>query len=88
MAGTITLSVDEWRKIKDRLRLEHPLSVLVLVGAMKRELGFTVRNHKEYPNDEDEVIYDKNGSWSYYREVICLDFYDDIKETYFRLRYL
>lgn len=88
MAGTITLTHNAWHEIRDRLMEDYPRSYLLLNSVMKRELGFTVRNHREYPKDEDDVIYDSNGSWVLYKEVICLDFYDDVKETFFRMKYL
>lgn len=88
MAGTIRLEVNEWRLIRERIWQDYPPSYTLMSSVTRRELGFTVRNHKEYADSEDELIYDQHGNWSPYRTVICLDFYDDVKETYFRVKYL
>ena len=68
----ITLSLYEWRAMKERLATDYGRGVLLLRDKTKRELGFTVRLHHdaEYPS------------------VVCLDFYDDAAETMFRLKYL
>jgi hypothetical protein len=42
---------------------------------MKAELGFTVRRQSDYTN-------------GYRRETVYLDFYNEAKETMFRLKYL
>jgi hypothetical protein len=42
---------------------------------MKAELGFTVRRQSDYTN-------------GYGRETVYLDFYNEAKETMFRLKYL
>ena len=91
MAGTITLEVNQWRLIKEQLDREYPRSYTVISSATRCELGFTIRTHKHFFSCKDEVgevYYDPNGSWMAYKIVICLDFYDDAKETFFRLKYL
>jgi hypothetical protein len=74
----LTLTAKEWTTIRKRLKEEYAWkpSVLMIRETMKRELGFTPRYHV---------------TWSAQRgseEVIYLDFYDDAKETWFRLKYL
>lgn len=81
MANTITLSEAEWGKIYNTLARECPPSYLLIRDVMRRELGFTVRRHSEYE-------FHKNTESYYLREKICLDFYDDAQETWFRLRFL
>ena len=76
MANTIELTAKEWKPIRVRIKDEYPLSYLLISSVSKRELGFTVRLHREYENDIG------------YKETVCLDFYDDHKETLFRLKYL
>lgn len=75
---TIVLSEKEWAKIHHRLAVKYKdkPSVMLLKPVMKRELGFVVRRHREWSED--------NG----YRETIRLDFYSDEMETLFRLTYL
>jgi len=72
----ITLTPLEWNRIRDQLRNDWPRSYVVMRSVMKRELGFTVREHRWYS--------DQHGT----ERQVFLDFYDDVKETWFRLRYL
>jgi hypothetical protein len=78
MAKSIHLSTDEWNKIRRRIKKEYQIekpSILLIKSVLKRELGFSVRLHSEWVNDNR-------------RESIYLDFYDDALETMFRLKYL
>jgi hypothetical protein len=68
----IKFTLYEWREIKERLATDYGRSVLLLKEKTKRELGFTVRLHHDFE----------------FPSVVCLDFYDDAKETMFRLKYL
>jgi hypothetical protein len=52
---------------------------------MQRELGFTTRLHREWIAEDGAGQYDGYGN---YQESIYLDFVDDAKETFFRLKYL
>lgn len=72
----ITLSDREWNKLRPKVFADYPISVMLIREVMKRELGFTVREHRWYT--------EQHG----YQNNICLDFYDDSKETWFRLKYL
>ena len=74
----ITLNVKEWTRIRKQLREEYAWkpSVFMIREVMRRELGFTTRYHSEY----DE----QTGS----TETVCLDFYNDAAESWFRLKYL
>lgn len=76
----ITLTHYKWRELRERIAADYGRGVLLLRGKTKRELGFTVREHKDsikQPNGDTLVGF-----------YICLDFYDDAKETMFRLKYL
>jgi len=74
----ITLTGAKWRDIRQQLSKEYPMSIVNIRSTMKRELGFTPRFHKQ----EHYVInYNGNG-------IVYLDFFDDVKETWFRLKYL
>jgi len=72
----ITLKQSEWNRLKSQLELDWPRSVMLIRSKMRDELGFTVREHKWYA--------EQHG----YMKQICLDFYDESKETWFRLKYL
>ena len=83
----VELTLNEWDRIRNQLAAEFPLSYLLIRGAMKRELGFTVRRQEEWllrPVDPRDVGF----GTKYRTECVCLDFYDDAQETWFRLRYL
>ena len=77
MAGSIKLSIDNWTKLRQRLKQEYAWkpSYWMIKSTMRRELGFTPRLHRDWPKDQG------------YIEVIFLDFYDDQLETLFRLKY-
>ena len=79
MAKSIKLTSKEWATLRKRLKEEFNWkpSVFMIRTTMRRELGFTTRRHRYYDID--------NYCWT---EEICLDFFDDAKETWFRLKYL
>lgn len=74
----ITLSQREWNSIYEKLKLDwaHKPSVFMMREVMKRELGFTTRSHQDW-----DARYG-------YTNIMYLDFYDDVAETMFRLKYL
>ena len=83
---TIVLSEKEWNKIHRQLAAKYhdKPSVLLIKSVMRRELGFTVRRHKEWVEDSKDVWNTQTG----YQWSIRLDFYNDELETVFRLTYL
>jgi hypothetical protein len=74
----ITLETREWTRIRKQLKEEYAWkpSVLLIRETMKRELGFTTRYHRVYK--------EQTG----YAEHVCLDFYNDASESWFRLKYM
>ena len=70
----ITLSKFEWIPLQQRLVEEHGLSIMNISWVCRRELGFTIRYHQQSVNNDETIT--------------CLDFYDDAKETFFRIKYL
>jgi hypothetical protein len=88
MANSIRLTTGQWADIRQRIREEYPTqdSVLIIRSVMQRELGFTTRLHREWLVENNTGgEYDGYGD---YQESIYLDFVDDNKETFFRLKYL
>jgi len=87
MANSIRLTTSQWHQIRQLIREEYPTrdSVLIIRSVMQRELGFTTRLHREWVPESGAGQYDGYGN---YQESIYLDFVDDIKETFFRLKYL
>ena len=100
--GTVVLTSQQWAGIEQRLRLEYKNtpSVMLLRSTMQRVLGFTVREHKQWVNDPDYKNPETNDMFGHlvrqdglyegkkYEQTVRLDFYDDIKETFFRMKYL
>lgn len=43
-------------------------------SVMRRELGFTTRHHRRWHKE-------------HWQDLVCLDFFDDRQETWFRLRF-
>lgn len=72
----ITLTHDEWGDISERISMEYPRSVLLVRAKMKEVMGFTTRT--------------SDPQWKYGspRYTYHLDFYDESKETFFRMKYL
>lgn len=70
----IQLTEPQWDKILERLRQDYPPSWTLIRDTMRRELGFTVRRHHHWTG-------------RYYQDQVCLDFFDDRQETWFRIKY-
>ena len=79
MAKSIQFNLEEWEQLKLKMAKDHELkpSVFMIREVMKRELGFTTRMHRQW--DPGMVNY---------QEHVLLDFWNDEKETFFRLKYL
>lgn len=73
MAGTLKLTEQQWKTIRESMTKDFPGSYIIMRDFMQRELGFTTRCHREY---------DKNGF------CICIDFNSDNAESWFILKYL
>jgi hypothetical protein len=76
--STLTLTLDQWQRIRAELHEEHPNSVFMLKSKMRRVLGFTVREHNEW------VVKPDGG---YGDHSIRLDFYNERKYTMFMLKF-
>ena len=79
MAKSIQFTPEEWAQLKLEMTKDHELkpSVFMIREVMKRELGFTTRMHRQW--DPGMVNF---------QEYVLLDFWNDEKETFFRLKYL
>lgn len=91
---TIVLDHLVWYDIRDRIRAEYGDSMVIIRSKMQRELGFTVRAHREWRPGFDPKFGEPHWGMKefedpkYLHEDIRLDFYDDVLETMFRLKYL
>lgn len=70
----LKLTLNEWQKILIEIAKHHPRSVWMVRPKMRRVLGFTPREHREWIDDE-------------YRHSVHLDFYDESQRTMFLLKY-
>lgn len=73
----IELTHTEWENLRQQIIKEHGPSMLIS-WKMRRELGFTVREHKRW---------DKTKQWQDRSSVICLDFYDESMKSWYILKY-
>jgi hypothetical protein len=69
------LTTQEWEVLKTRLQEDYPRSVFLSRDKMRRVLGFTPREHRDYNK--------KFG----YMTSIYLDFYEEKHRTMFLLKY-
>ena len=85
-------SVQEFEELHDRLMEDHGRSTMLISWKMKRELGFTIRNHKGLvPHSEVEWEMMKDEGWKHryhYESQVHLDFYNEAQQTWFVLKYL
>ena len=85
---SIVLRHREWDRIFAKIKEEYAAtpSVYLMRNKMKEQLGFTVREHANY--NEQDVEYDLNNDWRDYRSQIHIDFYSEAARTMFVLKYL
>jgi len=76
----------QWVDIKARLVAEHG-EKMAISFVMRRELGFSVRQHRALVPNDPQHRY-KDGPSMHYEEHIHLDFYSDAAQSWFQLRYL
>jgi len=75
---SLKLSLADWDDIQTKLRNDYPPSVTLIRSKMKRVLGFTVREHREYVPKMDG---------GYHNTTIYLDFYQEKYKSLFLLKY-
>jgi len=74
---SIQLSHKEWQRLKKVIREEYGDSVILITWRMRDVLGFTVRRHHGYDPVTGHGFDD-----------IRLDFYDEVKKTWFIMKYM
>ena len=83
--STIKLTEKQWQDISAKITQDYSKATLLIRPVMQRELGFVTRNHRYWKPAESTGVYDGYGD---YVVEVHLDFYDEVKETMFRLKYL
>ena len=85
---SLILKHREWERIFAKIKEEYAdtPSIYLMRNKMRTQLGFTVREHRNY--NEQDVEYDLNNDWRDYRSQIHIDFYSEAARTMFVLKYL
>lgn len=76
MAKTITLSLENWHTLQEKIVEDHGRTTLIIGWRLREQLGFTVRQHSDYSSDSTK-------NWN----TIRLDFWCDQMQTMFLLKY-
>jgi hypothetical protein len=74
---------EEWEKIYQQI-LQDFGNKMTISFVLKRELGFTVRQHKGLMPANSKL----DPSLKYYEYQVHLDFYSESAQTWFQLKYL
>jgi hypothetical protein len=72
----VVLTLDQWKQIRKMLQEEHPKTVFMIRDKMKRVLGFTVREHRQWDEGVVNMMFQ-----------IHLDFYSQNKRTMFLMKF-
>lgn len=87
----IELSVEKWRVLSEQLHNDYPTSVMAVRAKQQRVLGFTTRVHRRWIQNENAFEYPEDSfllaSPGWYEQVVCLDFYNEQKKTFFLIKY-
>lgn len=75
----LILSLEQWAKIYAQIKDKYPPSVTLSREKMRRELGFTPREHQELRGPTELLMG--------YKTTIHLDFFDEQQRTMFLLKY-
>lgn len=51
MAKTITLSLENWHTLQEKIVEDHGRTILIISWRLREQLGFTVRQHSDYSGD-------------------------------------
>lgn len=73
----------DWSDIYAKILAEFGMGMAVRTR-LRRELGFTYRNHQEW------IVFDRSGDRErkYCEEQVHVDFYNESAQSWFMLRYL
>ena len=73
--------LEQWQKLREQLIKDNRPSVMLIRTKMREVLGFTDRSHREW------VPTDGYDGYGHYKNIVCLDFYDEPKRVFFLLKY-
>jgi hypothetical protein len=78
----IALTTSQWGQLQNRLQKDYNRSIII-PSVLKRDLGFTVRDHKTL-KEVDDWTYEKRKVWHH---TMCLDFVNESAKSYLILKY-
>lgn len=81
MIKTLTVAKNAWPSLANQIEKDYGKAAVLIRSRMKEVLGCTVREHRE-PLDVSDVWYPVRS-----QITIKLDFYDELKQTMFILKY-
>jgi hypothetical protein len=81
----VILTTAQWKTIRSQLQEEYPRTVFMIRDKMRKVLGFTVREHKQWIDKPKTAGDDLN--FGYYEFQIHLDFYSENKRTMFLMKF-
>jgi hypothetical protein len=79
MKHTLTLSVQQWRNLKEKIAEDYGRATIMISWRLKANLGFTIREHVDYQSGANDGWITGN--------TIRLDFWDEQLQTLFLLKY-
>lgn len=84
----LVLKHREWDNIFAQIKQDyaHSPATYLIRSRMKSDLGFTVREHREYKTDE--WGFNPDYDWRDANSQIHVDFYSEQARTFFMLKYL
>jgi len=74
-------SVGDWACVREKIKQEHGVGIFAISWRLKRELGFTVRYHKEFKPYQNSDIF-------HYHTQVHLDFFNEASQSWFMLKYI
>jgi hypothetical protein len=83
----LVLKHREWDQIFKQIKEDytHSPATYLLRDRMRRDLGFTYREHQHWASIYDDSA---NHDWRDDRTQIHIDFYSEQAQTFFMLRYM
>lgn len=88
----------EWEEVRNRIKQDYGQTIFAISWRTRRELGFTIRNHKGLRKNSADMIDWQGGEVKsfaadlehryYYHPEVHLDFYNEAQMSWFVLKYL
>lgn len=75
-------NTDDWDRIKEKIKQDFGVATVAISWRLKRELGFTVRDHQV------PMSFDTDDSFFSSGREVHLDFFNESAHSWFVLKYL